>query len=183
MDGYKLDGMIERVKFCREGAAVTRLHTISHLSTYNNGNHTFNMLAMLRLMNPLAGLNLVWAIIEHDMPERLTGDFPAPAKWWGLVDKDRLTLIEMEINVEVFGQDTVQTLDGSELGWLKGLDILELYLFCKDEIELGNKSIIVMMNRIERYIECIRDLLPHEIVDFYYEVKHASWNTLPDLGD
>ena len=183
MDGYKLNGMIERVKYTREAAVVTRLHGLFHHSAYNNGIHSFNMLAMLRLLYPTASSNLLWAIIEHDMPERLTGDFPAPAKWFGVVDRTRLDNLEFDINTEVFGQDTVQKLTERERGWLKGLDILELYLFCKDELMLGNAGIITMMRRIEKFIERTRSGFPVDIVDFYYRVKADPWDTLPDLGD
>mgnify|MGYP000440970960 CR=1 FL=1 len=74
---YKLLTNQERVKFLREAADVQRLHVIRTIGEYSNGQHTFNMLAMLRLLWPDAPRHLIWAILEHDIPERVIGDVPS----------------------------------------------------------------------------------------------------------
>lgn len=76
---YKLLTAQERVKFLREASDVQRLHVIRTIGEYSNGHHSFNMLAMLRLLFPDAPIELIWAILEHDIPERLIGDVPSPA--------------------------------------------------------------------------------------------------------
>lgn len=183
MSIYPLHTNIERIKFLREAAAVRRCHTVPIIGEQVVGHHSFNMLAMLRILWPDAPVALIWAIVEHDMPERLTGDIPAPTKWFKIINKDHLTLAEMDINTELFGEDIVQSLSLRELAWLKGLDILELHLLCKDQIMLGNRNLEVMKERIERFVKREATLFAPEVLDFFYEVKDNDWRMMPDLGD
>ncbi|MHA2068390.1 MAG: HD domain-containing protein [Candidatus Thorarchaeota archaeon] len=180
---YDISTDIQKVKFTREAAQVQRTHTVPHFGEHSNGQHSFNMLVMLRILWPEAPIRLVWAILEHDMPERLTGDIPAPSKWAGVVDNNQLTLLEMEINEKIFGQDSIQKLSDSEISWLKGLDILELYLWSKDQLMLGNRNVEMMANRIERFIEGNNCLFAEPVLDFYYKVRNHPWYMMPDLGD
>jgi len=178
-----LISLVRAIKFAREGAAVKRCHTIQFIGNYDVGGHSFNMLAMLRIWKPDASLNLVWAIIEHDAPERSTGDVPAPAKWAGIIDKDELNLVEMEITTRIFGDDSCQKLTLEELSWLKALDILELYLWCRDQVELGNRNALSMMARIEKFINKNKASWPKEFNEQWGEFMFADWTPVPELGD
>lgn len=183
MDGYTIGHVVEAVKFTREAADVSRCHTLRVIGEYRVGGHSFNMLAMLRLLYPDAPIELVWAIIEHDVPERLTGDIPAPAKWFNVVDDAALAQMERDINEMVFGEAYEHQLSAEGTAWLRGLDILELYLFCKDQIMLGNSNLSVMHGRIERFFENNTSRFAPTLVDFYYHVKDYDWTMMPDLGD
>lgn len=184
-DIYVASTALDKVKFTREAAAVRRCHTVPVLNgdQYVIGLHSFNMLAMLRILWPDAPLRLIWAIVEHDIPERLTGDIPAPTKWFEIINKDQLTLAEMDINVAIFGEDTVQKLTEGELRWMKGLDILELYMFCRDQMMLGNRNMQKMIDRIHRFIKGNTHLFAKEVVDLYWECYGSTWEMMPDLGD
>ncbi len=180
---YQANTIIEKVKFTREAAAVSRCHTVPTIGDYPVGGHSFNMLTMLRILWPDAPIALVWAILEHDIPERLTGDIPAPTKWFKIVSKDELTIAEMEINTAIFGEDTVQKLSDEELRWLSGLDILELYMFCRDQIMLGNRNLEVMARRIERFVKNNTHRFATAVVDLFWECRDSEWEMMPDLGD
>jgi len=183
MSIYPLEGLVNKVKFSREAAAVRRCHTLPIIGEYIVGGHSYNMLTMLRLLHPDPPIRLVWAIQEHDVPERLTGDIPAPTKWFKIVDKEHLTAAEMDINEQIFGWVAELQLTEEDLKWLKGLDILELYLFCKDQLMMGNQNMLIMKGRIERFINREKHLFAPEVLNFYFNLQDHSWQMCPDLGD
>lgn len=183
MKGYTIGHVIEAVKFTREAADVSRFHINVIHGEYSVGHHSFNMLTMLRLLYPDPPIELVWAVIEHDMPERLTGDIPAPAKWFNIVDNIKLAQLEQEINEMIFGEAYEHSLSAEGTAWLKGLDLLELYLFCKDQLMLGNSNLITVHDRIEKFFESNLSLFAPELIDFYYYVKDYDWSRMPDLGE
>lgn len=172
-----------KIKFMREAAAVRRCHTVPVIGETNVGLHSFNMLAMLRILWPDAPLILVWAIVEHDAPERLTGDIPAPPKWFGVVNKQALSDIENDILIDTVGYDHGAALNKEELQWLHGLDIFELALFCRDQIMLGNRNLEVMLERIHKYVKRDAARFAPKVLDAYWESFSDDWTMLPDLGD
>ena len=101
---YRLNGLVEKIKLVREAADVQRLHTKRTIGEYSNGSHTFGMLALLRLLYPDAPSHLIWAIVEHDIPERLIGDIPSPSiHFGGFIDKNKLCQCEEKILDTIFG--------------------------------------------------------------------------------
>ncbi len=102
------------------------------------------MAAMLFLLHPDPSKELIQATIFHDAAERWTGDMPAPMKWWinpkvgtEVAETEAQILIEMGLDHRLSPEDTE---------WLKALDILELYLYCKDELNLGNRHMLEVHN-------------------------------------
>lgn len=172
-----------KIKFMREAGAVRRCHTVPIIGEYSVGVHVYNMLSMLRVLYPDAPVHLVWAILEHDAPERLTGDIPAPPKWFGVVNKDALAQIEHDILVDTVGYDHMIQLNKEEQGWLKALDIFELALFCRDQIMLGNRNLEVMLDRIHKFVKREAASFEPIVLDAYWESFGDDWSMLPDLGD
>ena len=177
---YKITHYFQKIKFAREAAAVDRCHTAIKIGHYDVGLHTYNMLSILRVLWPDAPVRLIWAIHAHDIPERLTGDIPAPSKWFGVVDRNELEKLEDQI-LDCTGFDHDE-LSPTESLWLKGIDILELYLWTKDQIHLGNRNSELMKRRIEDLIEDV-DWLPFEITEAFTYAQESSWEFMPDLGD
>lgn len=179
-----LDTKVKRVKFAREGASVKRMHTSPLIQQQTNGQHTFNMLCMLMILHPTPHMctRLFWAITQHDIPEKLIGDTPAPAKWYGIIDAQKVEDVERSVNTAVFGENCADGLTVDDEKWLKSLDLLEFYLNCKDEVALGNRNMIFKVKDCEIHIENIKSQWPRQVVDFYYEVRDADWHILPDLG-
>lgn len=189
-ESYPDLSLVEAIKFYREGADVQRCHTIRTIGEYSVGHHSFNILAMLRLLKPNADvpIEVIYAIIDHDIPERLTGDIPAPTKWSGLVDRGALNLFEDLLISKIAGKSyehsVLPTLDdGKWLPWIRGLDILELYLFTLDQIAMGNKIVDKMRIRIDQYIISAKSKYPEEVLDLYFKIKNSNWDHMPDLGD
>lgn len=174
---------VQAVKLLREAADVQRCHTIRTHGEYSVGHHTFNMLSMLRLLNPEAPRGLIWAILEHDIPERFVGDIPATAKWAGVVNHDVLSDIESRVNEAIFEKDYASFLSAEDHSWLKSLDILELWMFGKDQVSMGNTTFLTMIYRIEQFISKNAHQFPSEVLDFYYEVRSSPWIRGPELSD
>ena len=177
--------LTQKIKFMREAAIVRRCHTVPILNSdqYVVGLHSFNMLAMLRLLNPTASHALIWAVLEHDLPERLTGDIPAPTKWFDVVNRTELGRMEKIIAEKVVGKSHEAELSYEERKWLRALDIFELALFCRDQIMLGNRNLEVMLNRIHEYVTREAAMLAEPVLDVYWASFHEDWNMMPDLGD
>ena len=178
---YRLDHDIEKVKYLREAAAVERMHTMRTIGEYTVGHHSFNMLAMLRLVWPDAPRNLIWAIIEHDIPERLTGDILATAKWAGVVRKD--PEFEDKLIAAIVGDSSCLRLGAELKSWLKGLDILEFVFYCRDQISLGNSQMLTAYNRVDAVIRSGKIHLPPPLLDLFYAQVNYSWEMTPDLGE
>lgn len=174
---------IRRIKYMREAASVRRCHTFPHFGEYNVGYHTFNAVMMLLLIRPEAPAKLIRALLEHDMPERKTGDIPAPSKWFGVVDKKKLAEVEQEIIEWIFGEDSSVDLDPEDRAWLAGLDLLELFMWCKDQMVMGNGNAEVMAERIMGFVNRNRASLPAFLVNMFYDTAHHPWRMTPDFGD
>lgn len=186
---YRLKGLVEKIKMVREAADVQRLHTKRTIGEYTNGSHTFGMLALLRLLYPDAPSHLIWAIIEHDIPERLVGDIPSPAiRFGGFIDRDRLADAERSILDAIFSStenyfSNIEQSFPEEYKWLKGLDLLELFLFCKDQKRLGSKNLLQIEHRCMEIFKNNAASFPRPIIDAFWECwNDADWFSMPDLG-
>lgn len=177
---YQLTTDAERIKFAREGGEVRRCHTQRIIGEYDVAQHCYGMLCILRILEPKPSIDLIWAILAHDSPERLIGDIPRPAKWAGVVNEERIASLENEILKDV-GLD--YKLTPEENSWLEGLDIVELWLWTLDQDNLGNKNILIMKNRIEQYILKTWRKMPPQLITFFNYVRANGWNKLKDLGD
>jgi hypothetical protein len=173
---------VTRIKFAREGASVLRTHTQSGIGPHFVGMHTFNMITMLKILHPNPSINLVWAVMEHDIPERMTGDIPHPAKKAGLVNHDQQSAFEKHLKIAVFGEDHLSQLSEEDLKWLNGLDMLEFYCWCKDQIMMGNRMMERKLHAVENYMEQYKFMYPEKIVDTYYAIRSHNWQTMSDIG-
>lgn len=181
---YPLEGVVERIKYLREAADVNRIHTKRYIGEYTNGQHTFGMLALLRLLWPDAPKELIWAIIEHDMPERLLSDISSPSiHFGGFIDKVAMQGAERVILEEVFEVYFFTHETDENYRWLKGLDLLELYLFCKDQRRLGNQNLVQIEHRCYEVFKFRAADFPPQIMDTFYACKaDEEWLPVPDLG-
>ena len=172
---------ITRIKMAREGAQVRRLHTIPLNGYYDNGQHSFNMLCMLRVLYPGdPPLDLVWAIMEHDLPEKWTGDAPAPAKWYGIINKAVQEQVEEKFCLEAFG--SMIKLDDYHASWLAGLDMLEFYLFCRDEIQRGNKNVHTVLYNATNAMHEMQKLIPEPVFAAFEQAEEDKWHMIKDIG-
>ncbi len=143
---------VRNTKFIREAGAVRRLHCYYVIGEYNVGIHTFNMLGLTRLLWPDCRAELLWAILEHDLPERVTGDIPATTKWRGYIHDVDMAAWENRI-LQEFGMDEPHgnKLSPQEKKFLKGVDLIELWMFCREQVQMGNKTLSAVCETVAKY--------------------------------
>lgn len=178
---YRLNTSAERVIYARQAGAVRRCHTTRHLGTYDVAQHSYNMAMMLRILRPDAPPCLIWAVLKHDQPERLTGDSPAPAKWMGYLTPDYET-VETAI-LEGVGLDH-PPLSAEDEKWLKGLDLLELYVFAREQQAMGVSQFRQMRETCVRVLSerVGKNLVPAEIFRLMTELERMEELCIPEWG-
>lgn len=85
---------------------------------------------------PDASAALLKAALFHDLPEITTGDVPAVAKWINPELKDILQQIEDRF-IEAY--ELEQPLTAFELRVLEWCDMMELIMYCMEEVKMGNE--------------------------------------------
>jgi 5'-deoxynucleotidase YfbR-like HD superfamily hydrolase len=154
----------------RAAGYVTRYHTLRHLGSQNDAEHSAQALVLLMMLHPNPSKNLIWAVLCHDMAELYAGDSPAPAL--RLNDKFREGYHEVEAttfrNVFPSANAAITTLTAEELNWLKAVDRLELVLWCRDQIEMGNTHAAPVESRGKQYL--LQNNPPAEVTQFLTEL-------------
>lgn len=117
---------------------VRRFHAKTILRDNTVGEHTYGVLWWLRIIVPDEELTkqLLFAALQHDMPEYVTGDIPAPTKraCGSAFDKlEESVLVELGV--------PPAALTPEEETWLKLADIIDGMAFCVRERELGNSTL------------------------------------------
>jgi 5'-deoxynucleotidase YfbR-like HD superfamily hydrolase len=80
---------------------------------------------------PKLAPHLVYHVLAHDVPESLTGDVPSTAK------DHQDTVLDDAINHH-FGLPTMSSLSDYEHHVVKSCDLLDLYIWAKEQYALGN---------------------------------------------
>ena len=168
--------LITKLKATREGGMVQRFHPIPHHGSYSVAEHTYGVLQLILIFHPNPTLNLVRAVQNHDVAERWIGDVPTPAKW--LSPALRFALKDAEDLVET-AYDLKVALSDHEHRWLKAADLLELWLWGQEQVEMGNRRAIRLVSNIAEALLNGRDeeLLPPPLLRLYREY---DWTVLPE---
>lgn len=129
-------GMIERFHTCR----TTRRQTV--------GEHSWGVaMVLMHICDP--SVNLLKAAMLHDVPELVTGDIPAPAKWACRPLAEALNQFEDDICI---GWGIAVELTDDEHNLLKWADMFELCLYAKAEVGMGNKYMTGPLVKGMRYL-------------------------------
>lgn len=164
----------ELITILREAGKIERCHTIPHHGTYTTGQHCHDMLSLLFALHPEPSMDLVRAIQTHDVGERWIGDIPGPAKYTN--HKMSETADEAEFDCR-YSIGVISTLTRQESEWLKALDKIELWLWAKDQVALGNKNVDEVLTLVEGYIlGC--DWIPEPCMVF---VRDYKWERTTDV--
>lgn len=165
-----------RVRYAREASYVERTHTRPKIGSYNNGFHTYNMLAMLLILHPFPSLALIRHITFHDTAERSMGDAPWEGKRRHEGFRYEYELGE-KIEMEHRGFD-LPSLSHEDLRWFKALDLVEFYFWGLDQQLLGSQVFDIDIKNLEESMAA-RDL-PEEVremVDVYFKrLKEEGWH-------
>jgi 5'-deoxynucleotidase YfbR-like HD superfamily hydrolase len=170
----KFDKVVKALRM-REAGKIERCHVIPHVAPYNNGFHTWAMLTLLDLLHPRPTLALYRAILKHDLAERHTGDMPGIVR---VVDPELYATYDAagEIIAEHLGYAV--ELKESEKIWLKALDKLEFWMWCHDEMNMGNDHVRNGVDATEMWFNSNWDKLPPSVQRFF---RHFEWERTSEM--
>ena len=157
---------ITKIKAIREGGSVKRCHIMPIINEYDVAQHSYNVLSLLLVLNPNMSANLTKAALWHDVAERWLGDVPATAKWTYPSFAHPYEAAEDTV-LEALSLKPEITED--EKRWLKGADMLELWMFCIDQLNLGNRNVMQMKNKCEEFL--LRETTPKEITEVFRKLR------------
>lgn len=161
---------LERLKFDRQAARVRRCHTKPYIEEYRIGGHTHNVVSMVAIawqdqFGELPRAELLLAAQAHDKGELVTGDIPSPVK--DLLG-ERAEEVDSRVERFLFGR---LDLTDTETAFLMAADRFELWLWCWDELELGNEGVRDWMEGYERKWEA--EPLPSPFSLWFNEVRET----------
>lgn len=164
----------------REGGAVERCHTIPHTRPYTVAAHSWGVAVLLHQI--FSGHPRYYEALElalfHDVPERWTGDLPAPIK------HNNKEVSNAIMNVD---QAVAQWLDipseheASEDAFyiFKLCDLLELYLWAQEEMAMGNQNALSVHHQLQAWFAEMER--KHELPSMFYTyVKTLDWRRASD---
>jgi len=165
-----------RIQAAREGGAVSRYHAGLALRPYNVAMHSYNAVSLLMLLHPNPSPNLIKAVLWHDVGERWIGDTPRTAMWMDAEFGEMYERLEKRIldKLELFS-----SLDPYELKWLKAVDTLELWLWTREELALGNQT-VQQMEHVCFSLLTRSMSLPFWVQKFMERVACKPYTRLPD---
>lgn len=160
----------------REGGHTERMHVIPHNMPYSVGKHSWNMIALLWVLHPDPSKELILAAAFHDVAERWGGDTPSFAKN-RINPQLGVELRKMELVVDrTLGIDIPLGIPDKD--WLNAVDLLELLMYCADDMASGN------MHVSTTYDNCVELLtkawVPDEVVEF---VRNYTWFRTSNIID
>ena len=90
---------------------------------------------------------------------------------------------ETLVNHALFGACLVDQLSQEEGKWFRGLDLMELYLWCLDQRMMGNLNYTRWINKIGVIFKNEGHRFPIEIINLFFEARSDGWQMTACLGD
>ena len=162
---------VRRIIQSRCGGKVERCHGIPHTTSYSNAAHSWGVAMLLHYIYPDDFPRLVLTCLSHDVPEGWVGDIPAPSMRYVPGLRGQLGPIEGGINrsLGLPGEDELSPEDHAKL---KVCDHLEFYLWCRDQIDMGNSFAYEAMHEVVNYID--NSVLPDPAGEIWEDLKKTS---------
>ena len=157
-----------------EAGKVRRFHIVPLINHYDVAQHSWGMAILLQMLHPDPSIDLTWAVLSHDIHERYTGDVPYTAKLMSPDLKAGLSLMERSVENQL---GIRMELTEEEAAWLKALDMLELFLFCDHEYNMGNRNVEAPRDVCRKYLLDTNGV-PDEVRGF---IDQYEWRRTPDV--
>lgn len=167
LDLYRMDCVLQ----ARSGGAVQRCHTVRHQGSYSNAEHSWGVAMLLLQLYPEYP-GLLAAALVHDIPEAVTGDVPATVKH-GSDDHEFDDYI-----LSTWELPTLGALTEKEKHALKTCDKLELWLWAREHLSMGNNFVIEIIENLEFWFGK-EDYLDAKGRDFWQLVKQRPMGPIP----
>lgn len=127
-----------------EGGGIYRYHTKNCIDRQTVQSHSWRMAAMLHTLWPACRQTLLWAVLMHDVSERITGDIPYTVKSNNPGLRMELKRITYEEEVRLGVRYDLMKEEQQVLAFL---DLYEGAMYCLDEIEMGNRKLQATFGR------------------------------------
>lgn len=165
--------LLAEIRYSRAAGNVTRYHTFKHIGQQTDAEHSAHALTLLLLFNPTASVNLIKAVLWHDYGELVAGDVPAPVLRRWPEYRQLYNQVEAGAFQEHFptAWSAISQLTAEEYHWLKAVDVLELLIWCNEQVMLGNSRADAIRRKGEDYILSNPDT-PAPIREFVQEYHH-----------
>lgn len=167
---------MEQIQSLRASGHVRRWHTVHHLKEQSVAEHSAQAVSLLLLLHPNPSVDLIKAMLWHDSAERHVGDMPAPVRR----DAPELACAYeaaesrfFELHTTVFS--AMARLTEEDWRWLKAIDTLELFLYCHDEMFLGNQHFAIIEKRARSYLAQGGDKVPEQVTQFVQRFQPRSF--------
>lgn len=175
-----MNSTLLKVAATREGGTVRRCHGTPHHGLYNIAQHSFGAVTLLLLLHPAPSVDLIKAVQWHDVAERWLGDMPSPAK----STNPELARVYEETEARLLYQlGLLPELQQAEQHWLKAVDLLDLWLWAREEKHLGNQNVAGMLEACENALQALQldGRLPEQVHTFWVEAAQQDHFRLPDF--
>lgn len=137
---------LERFDLIRQSHYVQRYHT-QRIRPQSVGEHSAGVLEIVLAIRPSASPALVALALRHDVYEIVTGDVPAPAKWYSKELARELRHVEAALDdkYKAMPDDDMLLFDDHMLvAWA---DSVELVMYCAEQALSGNAYAREVMDR------------------------------------
>jgi len=141
----------------REGSNVERCHTTPHFGQYSVGKHSFGMLLLLEILHSKPTRALYRAIMMHDLSERYVGDTPGSVN---RIDPDFKAAHNRACELMDEVLEYAVELTDEERSWVKALDKIELWLWCHDQLNMGNDHVGTIVDELQLWFTENADKVP-----------------------
>lgn len=136
----------------RLGGKVERCHAVPHQGSYSNAAHMWGVAMLMHYLWPEDFPRLAIHCIAHDVPEGWVGDVPATVTNHCNTVREALAVMEHAI-CEDLGLPNEAELEPEDHAKLKACDRLELYLWCVEQLTLGNVYAAEPIKELDRLWE------------------------------
>lgn len=152
---------IRRLKDCE------RLNGVPKIKRYSTAEHCFYTGIIFERLATMENISVsrdeIQWVYRHDLLETVTGDVLYPAKNYNDTTKKYMEYLEIELvkgeyrYIEQYSDSYAKKWFGGE-AWVlfEAADLLELFYFCREEIDLGNTNSIIN-NIYQNCIAILRD--------------------------
>jgi len=163
--------VLNKIAHTRAAGAVKRCHVMRILGEYNNAMHQWNTTMLLWYLFPEKFTKLAPYCLSHNIGEVVMGDIPATVKWSLGETVNQIEKIEEE-TIGYLGFPTCSELEYDDLKIVKACDSLELYLFCLEQLQMGNMLVFGCKENLEAHFRT--GWLPTIALDFYYSLVQGG---------
>jgi len=142
--------MMDVTKSLRFAGLVKRYHTWPVLREQTVAEHTWHVLRIYDKLFGLPSVDVVRAVMYHDVGEVRTGDAPFPVKRDNPDLKAAYDRVEAEHRFALLADDPESRLSADEIRHLKICDLVEMWEFGMEEVLKGNNLAVPIVDRTKR---------------------------------